>query len=424
MNVLHVNSVDLQGRRFNGYDLLDGLRYRGIAAKQAVLTKQTTDSRVVELAATPEERALHARVATAEERHSMNNMLFPWGRKLEQMDEFLEADLVHYHLIHNQVVSLLDLPRLFSLKPSVWTLHDPWAVTGHCIHPLECTGWLKGCEPCPHLDRRFAMRADRAGAMWRIKQRVYAECDVDIVVASEFMRDIVSRSPLTAELPHLHVLPFGVDMTAFQSADRTLSRDLLGVPQNDFVLLFRAAPDEIKGMRHLERALQVRTPDRPITLLTVDKTGLLEDLRPAYNVIDLGWLEDQATYAHAFAASDVFVMPSQAESFGLMALEAMAACLPVISLEGTALPSLTAAPECGIAVPKNDAVALRDAIDSLAADPAESCRRGALGRAIAVTTYAHDRYLDSLARLYEQVLRRHERPTANSVTVSDARRSM
>ena len=138
----------------------------------------------------------------------MSNILFPWGRVLAGTKQFRAADVVHYHLIHNQMVSLMDLPMLLRLKPSIWTFHDPWPLTGHCIYPRECTGWMEGCEPCPHLDWAFPMRDDCAGRMWRVKQRVYTETEIDVVVASDFMLNMVRRSPLTSHLDRIHPVSY------------------------------------------------------------------------------------------------------------------------------------------------------------------------------------------------------------------------
>src|SRR4029079_5185700 len=101
---------------------------------------------------------------------------------------------------------------------------------------------------------------------------------------------------------------------------------------------------------------------------------------------------------------DVFVMPSLAESFGLMAIEAMAAMRPVICFDGTAVATTTFAPECGLAVPSGDALALRLALDELAHNPEERTRRGALGRKIVAQAYDHEVYVQALVGLYRAVL--------------------
>ncbi len=404
MRVLQVNNIDLHGRRFNGYDLLDELRDRDVAGKQVVMHKLSKNPDVTALLARHTDLAVQDAICRVEQRHSMNDLLFPWGRVLPELPEFRDADLVHYHLLHNQMVSVLDLPWLFEQKPTVWTFHDAWPLTGHCIQPVECARWLTGCVDCPALDVPFEMREDCAHKMWLIKQRVFSRLDVDVVVASDYLRDMVARSPLTAHFSRVHVIPFGIDTSPFlPDEERAASRETLGIPQDDFVVFFRSADSEYKGLRYILEALKSHAPSRRTTLLTVDQLGHLKSLKSRYNIVELGWVNDEKLYPKLFSAADVFLMPSTVEGFGLMALEAMAAGRPVVCFEGTAVPQVTHAPECGVAVPKGDAQALRAAIDRLAADPEEARRRGELGRRIAAEQYSHDGYLDSLAELYRTV---------------------
>lgn len=407
MNVLQINYTDLPGRRFNGYDLLADLGTRGVRGRQAVLSKASDNADVVSLWDDAQDGRLQEALFNAEARLSMDNLLYPWGRVLAGTPDFRGADVVHFHLVHGRMISLFDLPWLSGLRPSVWTLHDAWALTGHCIQPGTCTGWLDGCTDCPSLEADVPLREDRADRMWRIKRRVFAEADLDIVVASEFMLDMVSRSPITEHVSRVHLVPFGIDVTAFRDdLGRSASRKLLGIGEDDFVVFFRAAPSPDKGLAYIKEALGSRPPSRPTTLLTVDRRGLVGELASDYRIVDLGWVEDASLYPRLYSACDVFLMPSTAEGFGLMALEAMAAGRPVVCFEGTALPSVTHVPECGIAVESRDAGALRDAIDRLASSPEEAERRGRLGRKIAVEHFSRERYLDALTSLYVSVLAR------------------
>ncbi|MBI2775672.1 MAG: glycosyltransferase [Chloroflexi bacterium] len=410
MKVLHVSDADLPARRFNGYDLIADLATRGVQGRQAVLRKSSRNPDVVSLFAGRGDEDLQFRIQEIERRHSINNLLFPWGRRLAETAEFKAADVVHYHLIHNQVISLYDLKWLFGLKPSVWTFHDPWPLTGHCVHPMGCEGWLNGCDPCPFLDRLFPLLHDHADQMWRAKKRLFSEVDVDVVVASEWMRDMVRRSPVTSHLENVHLIPFGIDTRLFPPDDaQASSRRRLGIPGDDFVVMFRASTWDVKGLSYIVDALAASKPTRPTTLLTVGERNLVEGLRRDYRVVELGWVDDRALYPQAFSACDVFLMPSLAEAFGLMAVEAMAAGRPVVCFEGTALPAVTHAPDCGIAVAARDHVALRAALDRLAGDPSEGARRGRLGAEIAAEEYGYEKHLDAMAELYGAVLERQSR---------------
>lgn len=405
MRVLHVNYADLTGRRFSGYDLLADMERFGVDSKQVVQTKLSENPRVIPLLDDADVR-LSSALYEVEQRHGMNNLLPPWGKLLAALPWFAAAGVVHYHIIHMNMVSLVDLPYLFTLKPSVWTFHDAWPITGHCIQPGECTAWLNGCRHCPHLDRPLRMERDTADRMWRVKRHVLAKADVDVVVASNFMLEQVRRSPITAHLPRVHTIPFGVDVgKSLRDSEQATSRDVLGIPRDHFVLMFRASVDRHKGMFELLDALGLHRPLRPTTLLTVDHQGLPKGLANDYRLLELGWA-DGDLLARAFSACDVFAMPSHVEGFGMMALEAMAAGRPVISLEGTAVSDLTDAPSCGLAVPPGDRQALRAAIDHLSENAEDRRRRGTLGRRLALREYSHETYLQSLAQLYESVAAR------------------
>lgn len=406
--MLHVNYADLTGRRFGGYDLLADMKRFGFDSKQVVQTKLSDNPLVLQLLDDVDLR-FNSAVNAVEQRHGMNDLLPPWGSVLAKLPEFATADIVHYHIIHMNMISLLDLPRLFMLKPSVWTFHDAWPLTGHCIQPGECPGWLSGCRHCPYPDRPLKIERDVADRMWRVKRKVMADVNVDVVVASQYMLDSVRRSPITGHLPHVHRIPFGIDSSRFLPADaQTRSREVLRIPKDDFVLMFRASEDTHKGASELLQALALHRPLRPTTLLTVDRKGLLRGLSNDYRFVELGWT-DGDSLARAYSACDAFAMPSHVEGFGMMALEAMAAGRPVICLEGTAVSEVTQAPLCGLAVPAGDVSALRTAIDHLSQDAQDRTKRGELGRRLVEHEYSHETYLQSLADLYTSVARRGRR---------------
>lgn len=96
MNVLHVTDVDLPARHLNGYDLILDLAPRGIHGQQAVLKKLSDNPDVVALFADRGDEVLQDRLREVERRHSINDLLIPWGRLLAETPEFKDADVVHY----------------------------------------------------------------------------------------------------------------------------------------------------------------------------------------------------------------------------------------------------------------------------------------------------------------------------------------
>ncbi len=120
--------------------------------------------------------------------------------------------------------------------------------------------------------------------------------------------------------------------------------------------------------------------------------------------MELGWIENTGTIAEALNAADLFLMPSIAEAFGLMAIESMACGTPVIVFEGTALPETINAPECGIAVPYKDSHALARAIDEVARRfGASSSTAGEWAAPRRQPKHGFDAYAEGYLRLYERL---------------------
>lgn len=406
MNIVYVNDNDLAGRRFNGHDLQLMLNRReGFKAKQFVVSKSGNSENTIPIINTQEGFFIREKCREFENRISMQSVIYPWGELLSELQEFKNADIVHYHLIFNHFLSLFSFKKLAQLKPTVWTLHDPWALTGHCVHPIDCTGWLTGCKNCKHLDRYSPLQEDNAAYIWNIKRKIYKEIDIDIVVASEWMYDMVKRSPLTSHFKRVHLIPFGIDLNKFKRRKNTEQiRKKLGIEIGNFVIMFRQDNQEFKGLVYIKEMLRDLATNRPITILTVGKTGLLDEYEDKYQIIEYEWINDNNLMIDLYSASDLFLMPSIAESFGLMAVEAMSCSLPIIVFKGTALPSVTFSPDCGIALEKGKTKEFVATVERLLESPHECLERGIKGREITERYYDINIYNERIIDLYKKIL--------------------
>ena len=322
--------------------------------------------------------------------------------------EFWTADVVHLQLVHGLPwFSLLQIPLLSRLKPLVWTWHDPWIFSGHCVYPLDCDLWKTGCARCPDLALTLPVPRDSSAVNWKLKRLAVRNSRGVIVVASAWMRRHVEESGLARGLD-CRVIPLGVDTTVFRPRVAAESRRSLGIDADAHVVAFRdTGPQErFKNSGLIVEALRRYAPTRKTYILCFQTAASSPQLAGQYEVMDLGWISDAERAAIVYSASDLFLMPSRAEAFGMMAVEAMACGVPVIVADGTSLPEVVQAPHIGVSVPQDDAQALADAIGSLLADPAARRRRGEAGRELAVERYSFERYIDAHLRLYREVARR------------------
>jgi glycosyltransferase involved in cell wall biosynthesis len=415
MNVLQVGNTDIVGRRFNGHDINLWLNAIGHHAFQCVWDKEGDGEQTWELTSrTPRRDKSHKRLREYELKRGLQSLLYPYSFKLMMDGRFWSADVVHYHLIHTGFFSLFALPLLTKMKPSVWTLHDPWAMTGHCIYPFDCERWKTGCGDCPRLSTPIAVEKDSTALMWKIKRQVYRNINADIVVASKWMLNMVHESPLFASVPRerIHHIPFGIDLGVFRPIDSQSARYKLGIKPDSIVICFRSMVSEYKGLPYVIECLRKLETKQPICLLTFHDKDQLTQLADRFQIIDLGWVNDQDLTVQAYNAADIFLMPSTAEAFGMMAIEAMACGKPVITFDGTSLPEVTFAPDGGITVPQGDVSALHFELQQLIDCPEKRLQLGRNALELARRHYNFNDHAEKILKLYEEVIARRKRKRA------------
>jgi glycosyltransferase involved in cell wall biosynthesis len=411
MKVVYVSAYDLPGQRFNGMVIHRSLLERGHDSDFMVDMKYSQEPRVHSLG--PGFLRRLNRIANClETRLSRQSDLCPLGLGIFARPFARRADLVHLQLLHaRSFFSLRLLPVIANgRRPVLWTLHDPWITTGHCVHSLGCDRWRTGCGACPDLSLPLMLAEDRTAQNWQLKQRSLGRSDIHLVLASRWMERRVAESPILQHLPRI-VIPFGLDPRVFRAGDKAACRGSLQIPRDAKVVAVRWTPHNVlKGTRYAEEAL-LRLPEGVVThVLCFESNGNdVESLRRRFTVLSVPWLESGGDVATAMNAADVFVMPSLGETFGMMAIEAMACGTPVVVFEGTSLPEVVDAPRSGVAVPQADAPALAEAIARLMTD--SDLRRTVTERGLALVArdYTEATYVSRHMSLYERLIEESRR---------------
>ena len=407
MKVLQFGNTDRQGNRFNGSELAVQLNRRGIPTQHCVYRKQGDDPWTWQLNNLPL-KVLNYLSPKIERRLSIQSLLYFTPFALPFYKSFRDAEIIHLHLIHTGFFSLTSLPVISRQKATVWTLHDPWALTGHCIYPFDCIKWQSGCGNCPYLDIDLPVKEDHTAFMWRIKKFLYYASDIDIILASRFMYDMAKKSPLLASF-RLHHIPFGLDLKMFKPTDTIKAKLKMGIPVENLVLAFRSTNSLYKGLPYIKECLKKIKITCSITLLTFNTKGLLEDLKEKYHIIELGWIDNENDTIVAYNASDIFIMPSIQEAFGMMAIEAMACGKPVIVFDDTSLPEVIFANEGGgVVVPQKNVEALTSALEKLIGNQEERRNIGIKTLELAKKHYDIDIYINRIISLYGDALKRKE----------------
>ncbi len=149
----------------------------------------------------------------------------------------------------------------------------------------------------------------------------------------------------------ISVVPPGVDLERFRPLDKKEARLEIGIPAHHKLILFVGRIQPLKGIDVLMKALArikrqdphllddvcvsliggAPQPDAEIEQAEFDR---LETLRSELGIGDLITFlgaKDQDKLVYYYAAAEMVVMPSHYESFGMVALEAMACATPIIA---------------------------------------------------------------------------------------------
>lgn len=206
------------------------------------------------------------------------------------------------------------------------------------------------------------------------------------------------------------VSPLSVDLTRFDTPNAEAIAALRARYGGAPLLLFVGRLRYYKGLHFLIEALtQMRTaphllivgtgPEEAALHRCAQQNGVAERVHFLGEVAD----DDLPTVYHA---ADVFVLPShlRAEAFGIVQLEAQAASRPIICTElGTGTSDITQHGKTGFVVPPADSYALARAVDVLLANPDLARTMGRAGRMRAEQEYSHQRMVERMEQVYQDV---------------------
>ena len=115
----------------------------------------------------------------------------------------------------------------------------------------------------------------------------------------------------------------------------------------------------------------------------------------------------QPNIADYLSAADVLLLPSEQESFGLAALEAMACEVPVVASRVGGLPEVVTDGETGFLSEVGDVAKMSEDAARLLADESSRSEMGVRARESALSRYSTDIVIPLYIKFYEQVLRKN-----------------
>lgn len=329
---------------------------------------------------------------------------------LQRHLDAIRPDVIHLHNLHwhSRNLSLSLIKRLGRRAPLVWTFHDMWAITGHCIYSRDCTRWRLGCGGCPYVRAYLGQLIDTSMLQCRLKRRIYAESTFTVVTPSKWLADCAEASPLLKD-PRIVTIPNSVDLETFYPRDKAISWASLGLDAEDRpVLLFISAQldNPLKGYSYFEAALWKLAPQwqRKIVVVFVGQGEVSSALKESFSVVELGFVDDPGRMSEIFAAVDLYVIPSTYDNLPSVVLESSACGTPVVGFRTGGIPDMIRDGVTGLIADYLDVDDLTRCIECLLLDESKRRAMGQAARRLMETEYSPTVHAQRCLALYRELL--------------------
>jgi len=287
---------------------------------------------------------------------------FVEGIKSFSCEKGIKYDIIHSHYWMSGIAAA--------------SLSDYWGRTP-IVHMFHTLGEMK--------NRIARSEAEREGE-YRINGEKQVLGRVDRITVATLAELTQLRFLYKADQNKLVIIPPGVDVSHFYPIPADEAKTYIGIKPEDRMILFVGRIEPLKGVDTLLEAmscLMLKDSSRPVHLAIIggDPSAspeamtaemarlqkLCDDLGLGQTVVFLG-KRDQDTLPYYYSAAEVVVMPSHYESFGMVALEAMACGTPVIASEVGGLAYLVRDGETGFTIPAEEPDTLCEKLSWLLCD--------------------------------------------------------
>lgn len=339
------------------------------------------------------------------------------------LDLFPEpVEIIHCHNLHGDYFDLRALSWLSRKVPVVLTLHDAWLLSGHCAHSFDCERWKSGCGQCPDLTITPEIKRDATAFNWQRKRNIYVGSRLYVATPSQWLMDKVNQSMLATAVVEGRVIPHGVELSVFKTADRDSVRAALSIPLRAKVLLFTGhgiRPNIWKDYETMKTAMALvaeHLHDQEVRFIALGEDAPAEQAGRA-KVQFVAYQEDPHSVARYYQAADIYLHAARADTFPNTILEALACGTPVVAtavggipeqvkpLDGTEMSMgfRTYGPDqaTGFLVPPGDAKAMAETTVALLTDEKLHRRLAENAARDARTRFRLDRQVEDYLEFYK-----------------------
>lgn len=259
-------------------------------------------------------------------------------RLIRKLDE-IDPDVVHLHVL---IGYYLNIELLFEWLAQhrckvLWTLHDCWAFTGHCIHFTHagCDQWRTHCgasKPCPQTDTYpESFSKNNVALNYEKKRQLFTMLPperMSLIAPSQWLADLTKQSFLGKY--EITVRYNEIDKETFKPTSSNI-REQIGVGNRFMVLGVASKWSERKGLPTFF-ALANDLDDSVYAVVVVGINDKQRSDAPS-NLIALPRTKDAPELAKMYSGADIFFNPTVEDNFPTVNLEAEACGTDVVTYD-------------------------------------------------------------------------------------------
>jgi phosphatidylinositol alpha-1,6-mannosyltransferase len=300
-----------------------------------------------------------------------------------------DFDLIHAHSYGYFQVNVSGLNKRLRDTPFVLTphFHPPWSMWGG--------------------DKRKKLR--------KVYDRIFAPSvlhSVDRIIGVSHHEMELLQEIISFDTSKIRYIPNGIDFSRFvpiPKPDRFLNKYK---PKGNIILYVGRLASN-KGLEVLISSAPKVLKEHPNTTFVFvgEDEGMKEKLVQQAKKLDVfdnliftGHVKDERLFLSAYAACDIFVLPSEYEAFGIVLLEAQACKKPVIGTRVGGVPEAIGDEGAGVVVEYNDPDALAEEINKLLADSKLRKKMGEIGRTRVKNNFTWQNVVDQIEEVYKELL--------------------
>lgn len=261
-------------------------------------------------------------------------------RLLKRLDE-IDPDVVHLHVLLGYYINVRMLFEWLAQHRCkvIWTLHDCWAFTGHCIYftYVKCMQWQSRCTAstsCPQKRTypETVFGGDRSvGWSFDEKKRLFTMLPPErmrLITPSKWLADLVKQSFLAKY--DVEVVHNTVDASVFKPTPSDF-HERYGIGDRFMVLGVASKWTQRKGLQDFVRLACELDSERFVVVVVGLSKKQINKLK--CKLIALPRTSSLEELAGIYTAADVFFNPTQEDNFPTVNLESEACETPIITYD-------------------------------------------------------------------------------------------